>query len=324
MNITPTFSKRAKRITGGAGRNEQGFGEALVASPIPPVYNEDGSYNAMIQEDPGIFPYPNPLMALNEVDDNSQSTRIITSAFSEYKLIENLSLKSTVNVDWQNGSRDFFHPSTVGYLFQVPPTIPSGYHGTFTNLNLLNENIITYQNTFGNDHSLTGLIGYSIQYETTKNGNFNGHEFPDDDVKTFNAAARITGGTSVEEWSLLSYLARLNYNYKDKYLLTATIRRDGSSRFGEDNRWGNFPSLAVGWNMFNETFMQDAAWLSNLKLRVSYGRSGNFQIGNYTYMSQIVSSNYILGGSLAGGRRMNSLGNPLLGWEKMREINIGI
>jgi TonB-linked SusC/RagA family outer membrane protein len=324
ISLAPTFSKRGKRITGGAGRGEQGFGEALVASPIPPVYNEDGSYNAMIQEEPGIFPYPNPLMALKEVDDNSQGTRILTSAFVEYSLLDNLTLRSTFNADWQNGSRDFFHPSTVGYLFEYPPTIPSALHSTFSNLNLLNENTLTYKNNFGEGHSVTGLVGYNIQHETTKGAIFDGTDFPDDDVKTFNAAARITGSTSVEEWALISYLARINYSYKDKYLLTATIRRDGSSRFGEDNRWGNFPSLALGWQVSNESFLQNVTWFSNLKLRVSYGKSGNFQIGNYTHMSQIVSSNYILGGGLVGGRRMNSLGNPLLGWEKMREINLGV
>ncbi len=324
INLAPTFTKRGKRITGGAGRNEQGFGEALVASPIPPVYNEDGTYNAMIQEDPGIFPYPNPLMALKEVDDNSQSTRILTSAFGEYEIVNNLKIRSTFNADWQDGLRDFFHPSTVGYLFQFPPTIPSASHSTSAYLNLLNENILTYQNTFGDAHSVTGLLGFSIQHETNRSAVFNGNNFPDDDVRTFNAAARITGNTSIEEWALISYLARLNYDYKDKYLLTATIRRDGSSRFGEDNRWGNFPSLALGWHVSKEFFMQNAGWLSDFKLRASYGRSGNFQIGNYTYMSQIVSSNYILGGSLVGGRLMNSLGNPILGWEKMREINFGI
>lgn len=323
VNLAPTFTRRGKYITGGQGRGEQGFGEALVASPIPPVFNADGTYNAMIQEDPGIFPYPNPLMALKEVDDKSQSTRILFSAFGEYTLLKNLKLKSTINTDWQTFERKFFHPSTVGYLFQFPPTIPTATNSTASYLNLLNENTLAYQGTFG-DHSLTGLLGFSVQHETTTGSNFTGNDFPDDDVRTFNAAARITGSTSAEEWALISYLARVNYSFRDKYLITGTIRRDGSSRFGEDNRWGNFPSLAVGWDISKENFMRDIRWIDELKVRASYGRSGNFQIGNYTHMSQVVSSNYVLGGSLAGGRIMNTLGNPNLGWEKMRETNIGI
>jgi len=324
INLAPTFSQRDKQITGGAGRGEQGFGEALVASPIPPVYNPDGTFNAMIQEDPGTFPYPNPLMALREVDDQSQGIRLMSSAYAEYEILKGLTVRSTINADWQQGTRDFFHPSTVGYLFQFPPTIPSATYFTSSNLNLLNENTLTYQINFEGGHALTGLLGYNIQHEATKSANFNGNDFPDDDVKTFNAAARITGRTSAEEWALISYLARFNYSFKDKYLITATVRRDGSSRFGEDNRWGNFPSLALGWHLSQESFLKGSEKISDLKIRVSYGRSGNFQIGNYTYMSNVGSSNYILGGSLVGGRIMNSLGNPILGWEKMREVNLGI
>src|SRR5690606_36900450 len=137
--------------------------------------------------------------------------------------------------------------------------------------------------------------------------NFTGNNFPDDDVRTFNAAARITGATSEEEWALISYLARVNYSFMDKYLITGTIRRDGSSRFGEDNRWGNFPSIAIGWDISKENFMRNINWIDELKARASYGRSGNFQIGNYMHMSQVVSSNYVLGGALAGGRIMNTL-----------------
>src|SRR5690606_27125052 len=112
--------------------------------------------------------------------------------------------------------------------------------------------------------------------------------------------------------------------YKNKYLLTATVRRDGSSRFGPNNRWGVFPSLALAWRLSEEPFLKDTEWLTDLKLRATYGRTGNFKIGNYTYMSHIVASGYIIGENLTGGRMINSLGNPNLGWEKMREINLGL
>src|SRR5690606_1620512 len=105
INLAPTFSQRDKQITGGAGRGEQGFGEALVASPIPPVYNPDGTFNAMIQEDPGTFPYPNPLMALREVDDQSQGIRLMSSAYAEYEILKGLTVRSTINADWQQGTR---------------------------------------------------------------------------------------------------------------------------------------------------------------------------------------------------------------------------
>ena len=324
VNLAPTFSKRGGNTAGGGGRGGGGFGDAVVASPIPPVFNEDGTYNAMIQEHPSIFPYPNPLMSLRETKDESESMRILASAFAEYEIFDNLKLKSSFNVDWQDERRDYFRPSTLGRLFQFPPTIPVSFYQRDSYLNWLNENNLTYENTIG-DHSINALLGFSIQEEKSRSADFQGDDYPDDDVQTFNAAARITGATSIEEWSLISYLARINYSFRNKYLLTATIRRDGSSRFGPDNRWGNFPSVALGWNVSKEPFLQNANdWLNDLKVRASYGKSGNFQIGNYTYRSNVASNNYILGGQLVGGKTMTSLANPNLGWEKMNEINLGL
>lgn len=324
LNVAPVFSNRGKAITGGNGRNEQGFGEALVASPIPPVYNEDGTYNAMIESPDGVFPYPNPLMALKEVDDNSKNTRVLINAFLQYDLLPDLQLSTHFNADWHDGRTNFYHPSTVGYLMEFPPTIPTANYNRFGSFNWLNENLLSYRRTFAGAHNLTALLGFTLQQETITGASFNGTDFPDDDIRTFNAAARITGSTSEEEWGLVSYLARFNYDYKNKYLFTVTVRRDGSSRFGPNNRWGTFPSLAVGWRLTEEPFMQGAEWLSDLKLRATYGRTGNFKIGNYTHMSHIVSSGYVLGNNLVGGRMINSLGNPHLGWEKMREVNLGL
>lgn len=323
VNLAPTFTRRQRGIFGGAGRGEQGFGEGLVASPLPPVYLSDGTYNPMIQSD-GTFNYPNPVMVLNEVDDRSNSTRVLINAYAEYEPVKNLKFKTTFNTDWQDGRAEYFHPSTIGYLNQNPPTIPTARYNRNSYQNWLNENTLTYQTTFNEVHALTALLGFTIQQQTNKGASFTGENFPDDDVKTFNAAARITGSTGQEDWSLLSYLARLNYAYRDKYLLTATLRRDGSSRFGQDNRWGIFPSAALGWRISQEEFLKPVNWISDLKLRASYGVSGNFEIGNYTYLSQMISNNYVLGGTLVGGRQMETLGNPRLGWERMHELNVGI
>lgn len=322
LNLAPTFSLRKRAVSGGLGRGEEGFGEGLVASPIPPVYHEDGSYNAMISS-PGTFEYPNPVMVLNEVDDNTTRARTLISTFAEYKIMDHLIFKSTFNVDWQDEKQEYFHPSIVGYRFQPPPTIPTARYESNTFLNWLNENTLTYQNKFGGGHALNGLLGYTAQKQTLELGNFIGDDFPDDEVRTFNAAGRITGSTVEEEWALLSFLARVNYSFEDKYLFTATVRRDGSSRFGSNNRWGTFPSLAVGWRLSDEHFLKNTDWLSDLKLRVSYGLSGNFDIGNYTYFSQLTSSDYVFNENLAGGRIMSTLGNPNLGWEKTKEIDIG-
>ncbi|MDF9799485.1 TonB-linked SusC/RagA family outer membrane protein [Catalinimonas alkaloidigena] len=323
INLAPSYSLRKRSVSGGLGRGEEGFGEALVASPIPPVYNSDGSYNVMISS-PGTFEYPNPVMVLNEVDDDRNRVRTLINTFADYEIAEHLTFKSTFNVDWQHEDETYFHPSTVGYTFQPPPTIPSARYVSNTFFNWLNENTLSYQGDFGDGHSLSTLLGYTVQKQTLKSSEFVGDDFPDDEVKTLNAAGRISGNTFEEEWALLSFLARLNYSFRNKYLLTTTVRRDGSSRFGNNNRWGTFPSVALGWRLSDEPFLSNAAWLSELKMRVSYGLSGNFDIGNYTYFGQLISNDYVFNESLAGGRIMSTLGNPELGWEKTREIDIGM
>ncbi|PSL43120.1 TonB-linked SusC/RagA family outer membrane protein [Chitinophaga niastensis] len=318
FNVAPSYTTR-KGSANGEGRGEV-FG---IASPIEPVYNPDGTYNAFIQS-PGTFGLPNPVMSLNETVNRSKSSRILFNVYGEYEILKNLKFKSTFNTDYQEGSSEYFRPSTLGNTNAAPPSIPSGSYGNGNYLNWLNENTLTYQHTTTSGHAFTGLLGYTIQSQKEQYAGFNGANYPDDDIKTLNAAATITGGTDKTEWALLSYLARVNYAYKDKYLVTATVRSDGSSRFGPNNRWGTFPSVALGWRVSQESFMKSLTNISDLKLRASYGFSGNFNIGNYSYMSSIGTSDYVLGGSLAGGRVMNSLGNPKLGWEKMKELNIGI
>ncbi|MEZ2443662.1 SusC/RagA family TonB-linked outer membrane protein [Chitinophaga sp. RCC_12] len=321
FNVAPSYTTR-KGNTNGEGR-EGVFG---IASPIEPIYKADGSYNEYIQS-PGTFGLPNPVMMLNEVTNKSKSTRILFNTYGEYEIIKNLKFKSTFNVDYQEGSAEFFRPSTIGNTNAAPPSIPSGGYITGNYLNWLNENTLTYQYTSGSGHAFTGLLGYSVQSQKEQNVGINAANFPDDDIKTINGAATLTNNPNVTdktEWALLSYLARVNYAYKDKYLVTATVRSDGSSRFGPNNRWGTFPSVALGWRVSQEDFMKSSRIFSDLKIRASYGFSGNFNIGNYTYMSSIGTSDYVLGGALNGGRVMNTLGNPNLGWEKMRELNIGV
>ncbi|RFS18920.1 TonB-dependent receptor [Chitinophaga silvatica] len=318
FNIAPSYYTR-KGNTTGEGRGSY-FG---IASPIEPIYNADGTYNAFIQS-PGTFGLPNPVMFLNEVKNENTNHRILFNTYGEWEVIKNLKLKSTFNVDYQEDVYNYFIPSTIGSTNAAPPSIPVGVYANNNYLNWLNENTLTYQYNTSNGHAFTGLLGYSVQSQRQYGAGFTGNNYRDDDIKTLNGAATITGGTDIADWALLSYLARVNYAYKDKYLATATVRSDGSSRFGPDNRWGTFPSVALGWRVSQEEFMKSSKLISDLKIRVSYGFSGNFNIGNYSYMSNIGTSDYVLGGGLAGGRVMNSLGNPNLGWEKMKELNIGI
>ena len=318
LNVSPSLTYTRGGVRG-QGRDE-GFD---IASPIPSVYNPDGSYNAYIQS-PGTFGVPNPVMVLNETTNKASRIKLLMNTYAEYSILKNLRFKTTFNVDYEDGNSEYFRPSILGNQNAAPPSVPSGRYIQSKYLNWLNENTLNYDLNTDNGHSLTALVGFSVQSQKNQSADFTGNQFPDDDIETLNAAARITGGTDKSDWSLISYLARANYAYLDKYLVTATVRSDGSSRFGSNNRWGIFPSLALGWRISNENFLKDVPWLNELKVRASYGFTGNFNIGNYSYMSNIGTNDYVFNGTLASGRVMNTLGNPNLGWEKMRELNTGI
>jgi TonB-linked SusC/RagA family outer membrane protein len=191
--------------------------------------------------------------------------------------------------------------------------------------NLLTENTLTY-NLEKQTWDLNLLAGYTYQEEKFENSSFRKSKFPDDEIKTMNAATKIDSATGSDtKWSMISYLARANFSYLDKYFLTASIRKDGSSRFGKDNRWGTFPSVSGGWLMSKENFIKDKlTYVSNLKLRASYGEVGNNNIGDYSAIGLMRSTNYTFGSDKIGGYSPSSFSNSDLGWEKTQTTDLGV
>jgi TonB-linked SusC/RagA family outer membrane protein len=351
VRFQPTFTRRTQASSGGSGRYEGGFGWAQYASPIDPeidedgnftgelegVFNPDGSYNQMIPDigegifssaSPSptgtLFPVANPVQFLEEVRRDRETLRALGSAYIEVQPAAPLTLRSTFNVDYSDQDNQSFNPSTVGGLLNAPPVQPRGGYSSSKFLNWLTEHTLTYNGTFGS-HSVETVAGFTAQAQENTSANLNGNRFPDDLVQTLNAAPQINGRTAASEWALVSVLGRVDYSYDDRYLVTATVRRDGSSRFGAGNRWGTFPSAAVAWRASEEDFLQDVGTLSNLKLRLSYGETGNFNIGNFQYAGAVSFNNYVDGsGSLVDGRSTTTLPNEELGWEETREYNLGL
>jgi TonB-linked SusC/RagA family outer membrane protein len=200
---------------------------------------------------------------------------------------------------------------------------PAGY-GTFRivqNLNLMLDNYLTFDKTFSDKHSVNIVAGISFQDEKYTRGTMGGKTYPGDDFLDLDAAAENTYfGSANSKTTFLSYFSRANYKYSDRYLLSLSFRRDGSSRFGEDARFGNFYSVSAGWIVTQESFMAGAKWLSFLKPRVSYGETGNAGIPDYGYMSLVNTKPY------AGktGFYAYQIGNPKLRWEKTTQLDIGI
>lgn len=304
---------------------------ALKASPVYPVYNPDGSLATNRQN---IWAYgysggENPVALATQIKDKLDHVRNLGSAWAEYEIIKGLKFKTFFGTDINHFSRNYFRPSTLGSYKpnqQGAPTIPKGSAQTALSVNWLWENTLNYQFDIHGKHKFDVLAGYTSQKNTTRANETYGTGFPNDAVQTLNAAT-ITSGTSNEsQWSLLSYLGRVNYNYDDKYFVSASIRSDGSSRFGANNKWGYFPAVSGGWLISNESFFQIKA-ISELKARVSYGTSGNFQIANYAAYDLLASNGYVLGngaGTAVNGVGLAQPANPDLTWEKTVQLNAGL
>lgn len=254
----------------------------------------------------------------------ASATRLLSNAYAEVDFLKNFSFKSSVSIDLENKKERYFNPSTAGDIFAPPPKMATASYTTTDYSSWLTENTLNFNKTLDETHQIDALVGYSAQKYREEYNRLTGTDFPDDVITWIDAAAIKNGSSNVTEWSLLSMFSRLNYNYKGKYLFSASIRRDGSSRFGSDNRWGTFPSVSAGWIISDEGFATNWLTLSYLKLRAEYGESGNFNIGNYSQFGNIASTNYVFGDQLVQGQSPNSIGNSRLTWETTRGFDIGL
>ena len=304
---------------------------ALHTWPIMPIYQDNGEltlFNRFPGNTGNIFAYPNWVRAAEELVNETKDVNILTNGFVEYRPIKGLMLKSTINAELRSSKFFFFNPSTATSRINVPiPTTAESIRENIDDFSWLNENLITYGRNFG-EHNFEVLGGFTNQRFRRDRSRIQADTYADDRLPTIQGGININrNGTNsgVEEWALTSFLSRLTYNFKGKYLLTAAIRTDGSSRFGADNRWGTFPSVSAGWVISDESFMQNLPKVSFLKLRGSYGITGNNNIGNYTQYARINNTvNAVFGNNIAPGAIVSSLANSNLGWETTKQFDLGV
>jgi len=325
LNINPTFTEHDLVNSEGPWWDHGVVGLALHISPIWPVFNEDGSYNyganawgfAMTDA-------VNPVALAQEIQDNLDHLRLLGNAYAEYDILDNLSYRLNFGFDLNNFQRDYFWPSTVEVRGVSGPRVPIGFSRSRFTTNWLVENLLNYSESIGN-HNFSAIAGFTAQKEEFKSSDVSAGNFPNDLVPTLNAGLVNGGGSFQEEWSLLSVLGRVQYNYNNKYYLSAAIRADGSSRFGSNNKWGYFPSASAGWRISGEDFLADSDVISNLKLRASYGQTGNFQIPNYGSIGLLGFTDYVLGGNvISPGLAPTTPSNPDLSWEITTMVDIGV
>ena len=328
FNINGSFARNNQTNTN--GRNAI-VGSTLIMDPREPVYNPDGTLRPYIGGPDGVFGYPNPVFLLKNVINKRNVADVLSNVFVEISILKGLKFRSSINGKLNYLTTKFFQPSTIGNLLGsgasgAPPKIAQGSEGNEQLYNISTDQLLTYVADLGANHKFDVLVGYTAQQEKLTGVAGSGNTYPDDLVP-FLSAAIIRSSISYERgWSLLAYLARANYSFNDKYLLSASMRREGSSRFGE-NKSGNFPAASVGWRLSEESFMPSPVWLTDLKLRVSWGKTGNNDTGvygNYPALAFMNTSNYILGNVIAPGRTISSFANAELGWEKSDQLDIGM
>ena len=272
-------------------------------------------------------PAANPLALVNSAQNKRNGIRVLGNVSAEYKITDDLSFNVLVGGTLQSIRTSQFTPSlaALSNTGDGVPNVAEGSDSTAMDVNWLTEYTANYRKTI-QKHSFSALAGYTVQKDHLESNFLASNRYPNNLVPTLSATGGLlTGGSSdISEWSLLSYLFRLNYNYDSKYYITASIRTDGSSRFGSENKYGWFPSVALAWRISDEEFLKSVSWLSELKLRASYGQTGNNNISNYQQYATINYNRYVLNNSAVSGFSPAQLANPLLTWEKQKATNFGL
>jgi len=326
-SLKPAFVDQ-NRINSGYDRNDP-LSIALWANPVMSPYDGAGNLLPYIQPPSTSYSsnpwgFPNPLFVLKNTEEKYGVLRNIGNVSLQWQIMPELQFKTVINTIYNNGESNKFTPSTVGFP-NIPPKegSASAYRLRTNGFNWLWENTLNYNKVLG-EHAFSALVGYSAQKSRSREIALNAGPFANDLIETINAAPEITSWTEgISEWSMLSYLGRINYTFEDKYLLTATLRSDGSSRFGRNNRVALFPSAAVAWRISKEKFLKDVTAIDQLKIRASYGKSGNNNIGNYSHLSNVIPTQYVFNNETVSAATI-SLANPDLGWEESEQIDLGV
>ncbi|MBD2752999.1 SusC/RagA family TonB-linked outer membrane protein [Spirosoma validum] len=323
VSVNPSYTDlRSLPSTGVSGGTAATLG--IVASTLQvhnfrPLLNPDGSYfnYAGLADMADIY---NPLAVAQETVTSQKNLRLLGNVGVDYQVINDLKFSVLLGGSVLNNKGMYFRPQRAYFANELP----NGSDNASMITNWLTEYTLNYTKTL-DKHSIAALAGYTVQKERGEVSNMSSNKFPNNLVPTLSAVGGLisNGTASIYEWSLLSYLARVNYNYNSKYYVTASIRTDGSSRFGARNKYGLFPSAALAWRISDEDFLKNIRNISELKLRLSYGETGNNNIGNYDQYATVNYENYGLGGTVATAIAPGRIANPNLTWEKQKSINMG-
>lgn len=293
---------------------------ALSTPPNIPVYNEDGTFSVNPFQ-----AWENPVAAMKGTDEETKASQLLANIFGEVTLMKDLVFKTSVGLESNDSNWDSFtdpYRTNSGRAYKG-----IGSHKTNTDFTWLSESTLTYTKAIAEGHRLTAMGGFTVQQYEWDGTEQEVRNFASDAIPTLNGGTvSVTNTTDAKEWTMVSLIGRVSYDYKGKYLLTANIRHDASSRFGDENRWGTFPSVSAGWRMSDENFMQGLRHVVNdMKLRVSWGKNGNQPSDPYAAYGKVSpSGGYPFGDNLLPGMQQDRASNDSLKWETTRQINAGL
>lgn len=329
VNVDHQVNKRLKvgistygmyALTNGANLNPYGY----LASQNPLARAYDDSGNLIFQQtDDALLTNPLNEIVKGAVIDETKKYRIFNSIYAEYQIADGLKYRVNFGPDFTISRNGRFYGALTNNIKGGNPTATTDNRFGF---NYTLENILTYNKQFKN-HNIGVTLLQSMQRDNYEQFTQSVLGVPVETQAFYNVgnASSIQGvGSNLIQWTIASYMARVNYDYKGKYLLTFTMRRDGSSRFGENSKWGNFPGFGLGWNLHQENFMKDLTWLDELKVRASYAQVGNQGLSPYQTQGLEGRTSYAWNNTAAYGYRPNTIGNADLKWETSTSQNIGM
>lgn len=319
LNLSEVKSDNVALGTGG-NENAGVIRAAMNANPSLPIYDEEGNYTL----DPD-QPYLANAVSLLEMKDQSTIDQVLGNFYLSVNPLKGLEVKMNAGFQQNKGTRNTYIPKTTLYGQKAGGSASRAYSNQSSKLF---DVTASYNTIFNEKHHLSAMAGYSYQHFKSDGFNAGNSRFISDAFTWNNLAAGENSKPSVGSYGseevLGSVFARLNYNYDSRYLISATIRGDASSKFAENHQWGYFPSVAVAWRVINEKFMQKQEVISDLKLRVSLGQTGNSNIGNNALALYSTGYNFNFGDSESIGVAQSQLANPNLKWETTTELNVGL
>lgn len=338
FGINSNLSLVNSNPTGNAGWSNYGLGEGaqpdpsfsvILMNPYYPIYNSDGSFAIANQINDHNDNYDGPIsentVAQTTLTDFfERRIRVFGNTYLEIEPWDGIKFKTSLGGDYNTIFTEFFAPSNIGnYRTPVANNRTQALESNTRRENYITENLLTINKIFGK-HNFDVLFGFSYQEESFFSTRLQSNNFADDNLRNIAGATNPSATPKRSKWALESYFSRLQYDFDGKYSLSGSFRRDGSSRFGANTKYGNFASISGGWTISNEDFFPEDGLVSFTKLRASWGQTGNNQIGNFGAVALIEPDNYNIDGQVVPGAYTRTSPNPDLSWETNSSLNLGL